>query len=92
MANPDDTLSISLPLTAFADDTNLLGNDHSQTKSIDELIRDAQNCFTTWNELLHALCSREHRGSDLPLLTLTLFDCRGGSKDSCELCRNFPRP
>jgi hypothetical protein len=54
MANPVNTLRISLPLTAFADDTNLLRNDVSQNRQIDELIRDAQDCFTTWNELLHA--------------------------------------
>jgi hypothetical protein len=45
---------ISLPLAAFADDTNLLGNDNEREKSIEQLIKCAQNGFTTWNELLHA--------------------------------------
>jgi hypothetical protein len=46
--------TIQLPLAAFADDTNLLGNDDKNEKSVDELIDQAQQRFTTWNELLHA--------------------------------------
>jgi hypothetical protein len=43
-----------LPMAAFADDTNLLGNDDTRELSVDELVERAQNSFTTWNELLHA--------------------------------------
>jgi hypothetical protein len=43
-----------LPLAAFADDTNLLGNDNDNRWSIDQLINEAQTAFTTWNKLLHA--------------------------------------
>jgi hypothetical protein len=46
--------SITIPLAAFADDTNLLGNDNTRTKTIDQLILQAQEGFTSWNELLHA--------------------------------------
>jgi hypothetical protein len=59
--NPGATMStrtgdkqIQIPLAAFADDTNLLGNDDGRDKSIDELIQQAQHGFTSWNELLHA--------------------------------------
>jgi hypothetical protein len=46
--------SITKPLAAFADDTNLLGNDNTRTKTIDQRILQAQEGFTSWNELLHA--------------------------------------
>jgi hypothetical protein len=45
--NPDRTLQLRLPLTAFADDTNLLGNKTSENQSLNGLIQDAQECFTT---------------------------------------------
>jgi hypothetical protein len=54
MINPEGNAMITLPMAAFADDTNLLGNDTLYNKSLDELIKDAQECFTTWNELLYA--------------------------------------
>jgi hypothetical protein len=31
-----------------------LGNDNEREKSIEQLIKSAQNGFTAWNELLHA--------------------------------------
>jgi hypothetical protein len=43
-----------VPMAAFADDTNLIGNDDSRTLSINELVDMAQKGFTIWNELLHA--------------------------------------
>jgi hypothetical protein len=46
--------TIQQPLAAFADDTNLLGNNDKNEKSVDELIDQAQQGFTSWNELLHA--------------------------------------
>jgi hypothetical protein len=45
----------TIPLDAFADDTNLLGNDDNNNKTINNLIKEAQMAFTTWNELLHAM-------------------------------------
>jgi uncharacterized protein YjbK len=46
--------SIEIPITAFADDTNLIGNDDTHELQIEELISKAQDSFTSWNELLHA--------------------------------------
>jgi hypothetical protein len=46
--------SISVPLAAFADDTNLLGNDDERKLSVQQLINQAQHGFTRWNELLQA--------------------------------------
>jgi hypothetical protein len=43
-----------LPMAAFADDTNLIGNDDKRTMTPDQLAEQAQKSFTTWNELLHA--------------------------------------
>jgi hypothetical protein len=54
MVSTEGNLKIMLPMAAFADDTNLLGNDTLYNKSLDELINNAQECFTTWNELLYA--------------------------------------
>jgi hypothetical protein len=45
MLNPDKSLKLSLPLVAFADNTNLLGNENSQQQPIDELIKEAQDCL-----------------------------------------------
>jgi hypothetical protein len=41
-------------MVAFADDTNLLGNESSPQQTVNEIINKAQDCFTTWNELLYA--------------------------------------
>jgi hypothetical protein len=41
MLNPDKLLKLSLPLVAFADNTNLLRNENSQQQPIDELIKEA---------------------------------------------------
>jgi hypothetical protein len=41
-------------MAAFADDTNLIGNDNERNMTVDQLICQAQRSFTTWNELLHA--------------------------------------
>jgi hypothetical protein len=53
MTSPDSKKQIDFPLAAFADDTNLLGNDNNKSQRIDELIGQAQRAFTSWNELLH---------------------------------------
>jgi hypothetical protein len=54
MSSTTNDQQITLPLAAFADDTNLLGNDDDRELSIDQLTAQAQSSFTTWSELLHA--------------------------------------
>jgi hypothetical protein len=54
MSSRSGKFSVQLPMAAFADDTNLLGNDDDRSKTPDQLAKQAQNSFTTWNELLHA--------------------------------------
>jgi hypothetical protein len=44
----------SLPMAAFADDTNLIGNDNERKMTVEQWMNQAQQSFTTWNELLHA--------------------------------------
>jgi hypothetical protein len=55
MTSSDGKAQVVISLAAFADDTNLLGNDDDNTASLDDIIRDAQSAFTSWNELLHAM-------------------------------------
>jgi hypothetical protein len=55
MTSSDGKTQASTALAAFADDTNLLGNDDNCSKSVPEIIQEAQTAFTTWNELLHAM-------------------------------------
>jgi hypothetical protein len=50
----DGTMTAKIPLAAFADDTNLLGNDDVNMSSIDQLVNEAQIAFQTWGRLLHA--------------------------------------
>jgi hypothetical protein len=45
---------VNVPITAFADDTNLLGNDNQCNKSISALVAEAKQAFKLWNKLLHA--------------------------------------
>jgi hypothetical protein len=45
---------VNLPIAAFADDTNLLGNDDYRDLSTQDLIQQAKDGFTVWNELLNA--------------------------------------
>jgi hypothetical protein len=54
MSFRDGTIAAKIPLAAFADDTNLLGNDDSRTKSIDQLVANTKKSFEVWNNLLHA--------------------------------------
>jgi hypothetical protein len=44
----------SLTLAAFADDTNLLGNDPTYMKSTKQLVDDTKAAFQTWDHLLHS--------------------------------------
>jgi hypothetical protein len=41
-------------MTAFADDTNLLGNNDGHHKSRTEMIDELKDAFNHWNRLLHA--------------------------------------
>jgi hypothetical protein len=43
-----------LPMAAFADDTNLLGNNDQGKKSRHDLLQEARIAFTTWDKILHA--------------------------------------
>jgi hypothetical protein len=43
-----------IPLTAFADDTNLLGNDDQRQFSTSQLADQTKQAFELWNTLLHA--------------------------------------
>jgi hypothetical protein len=54
MSTRSGKFSITLPMAAFADNTNLLGNDDDRTMSEEQLSEQAQQGFTKWNELLHA--------------------------------------
>jgi hypothetical protein len=45
---------IELPLAAFADDTNLLGNNNDMDKTREVMAQEAKQAFATWNGLLHA--------------------------------------
>jgi hypothetical protein len=45
---------VELPMAAFADDTNLLGNNDRGHKPRTELINEVKQAFTTWDKLLHA--------------------------------------
>jgi hypothetical protein len=54
MTSPDNAHQAQIPLVAFADNTNLMENNDFQNQSVDQLVQKAQDCFTTWNELLHA--------------------------------------
>jgi ribonuclease HI/enamine deaminase RidA (YjgF/YER057c/UK114 family) len=47
-------IATKLPLTAFADDTNLLGNDDQHTMNTNQLVEQAKQAFQTWDKLLHA--------------------------------------
>jgi hypothetical protein len=45
---------MNIPMAAFADDTNLLGNNNNNTKSCEDLTNEAKSLFSTWNGLLNA--------------------------------------
>jgi hypothetical protein len=54
MAMWNGNFSTSIPLAAFADDTNLLGNDPNHTKSTEQMVEDTKAAFQTWDRLLHS--------------------------------------
>jgi hypothetical protein len=54
LTDPTVQTEVRIPLTAFADDTNLIGNDNERVLDISGLVTKAQTAFTSWNQLLHA--------------------------------------
>jgi hypothetical protein len=54
MSLRNGTSLVEIPMAAFADDTNLMGNNDKGTKTASDLIEDVQQAFTTWDKLLHA--------------------------------------
>jgi hypothetical protein len=54
ISNIDRTLETQIHMAAFADDTNLLGNNDTGLKTKTKLIEELKTAFTTWNGLLHA--------------------------------------
>jgi hypothetical protein len=54
MTYRDGSNAVSIPITAFADDTNLLGNDNNRTKTTEQLVAETKQAFKIWNRLLHA--------------------------------------
>jgi hypothetical protein len=53
MSTRSGNFSITLPMAACADDTDLLGNDDERQMTDEQLSEQAQSGFTKWNELLH---------------------------------------
>jgi hypothetical protein len=47
-------IATKLPLTAFADDTNLIGNDDDNNLSVTQLVEQTKQAFQVWDKLLHA--------------------------------------
>jgi hypothetical protein len=45
---------VEIPMAAFADDTNLFGNNDDDTKTREEIIDEVKTAFSTWDKLLHA--------------------------------------
>jgi hypothetical protein len=54
MSLRDGPTIANLPMTAFADDTNLLGNDDEGNKPNKQLIEEVKHAFSLWEKLLHA--------------------------------------
>jgi hypothetical protein len=50
----DGTHATRIPVAAFADDTNLFGNDDKHRKTKETIMSEAKTAFKTWNKLLHA--------------------------------------
>jgi ribonuclease HI len=50
----DGTHATKIPVAAFADDTNLFGNDDKHRKTKETIVSEAKTAFETWNKLLHA--------------------------------------
>jgi hypothetical protein len=53
MSLRDGSTMAEIPMAAFVDDMNLMGNNNKGTKTEKELKEDVQHAFTTWDKLLH---------------------------------------
>jgi hypothetical protein len=54
MSNRKGNTTVEIHMAAFADDTNLLGNNDNRSKSRIELVNELKSAFMHWNRLLHA--------------------------------------
>lgn len=63
-----------LPMAAFADDINLLGNNDKNNKSRVELVQEVQMAFSTWDKLLHATGHFMELGKCASYLSLWEFE------------------
>jgi hypothetical protein len=54
MSNNHGNIMARIPLAAFADDTNLLGNNDDNSKNKEALTDEVKSAFYNWNGLLHA--------------------------------------
>jgi hypothetical protein len=54
ISNRQGKIMAKIPLAAFADDTNLLGNNDDGKKSKEDMINEAEGAFRHWNGLLNA--------------------------------------
>jgi hypothetical protein len=54
MSMRDGRTLAEIPMAAFAEHTNLTGNNDKGNKTVTELIDDVRKAFSTWDKLLHA--------------------------------------
>jgi hypothetical protein len=54
MSHKHGNRKVNIPMAAFADDTNLLGNNDIHSKTQEDLTDKAKGAFSTWNGLLNA--------------------------------------
>lgn len=53
MSDRHGNVIVEAHMAAFADDTNLFGNNDKNTTNKEELVQILKSAFTTWNQLLH---------------------------------------
>jgi hypothetical protein len=54
MSDKNGNVRANIPMAAFADDTNLLGNNDNNSKTPEDLTEEAKGAFSRWNGLLNA--------------------------------------
>jgi hypothetical protein len=54
MSDKNGNVRANIPMAAFADDTNLLGNNDNNSKTPNDLTEEAKGAFSIWNGLLNA--------------------------------------
>jgi hypothetical protein len=77
MSLRDGSRAAELPMAAFADDTNLMGNNDDGTKSKKLLINEVKHAFTTWDKLLNATGHFMELGKCACYLSLWKFQADG---------------